>query len=105
MKFRGKLGFADHIETEPSIFEETYIERAYRGDVFKRVVKTHSNDTINNNVSLNVRISIVADHYALTHSGSVVYAEYMGQKWTVEDIDVQPPRLIFNLGSLYHPNV
>lgn len=104
MKFAGYLGFADYVETEPSIFEEEIVERAYRGDVFKKTIRNSNNDTINNNVSVNVRISIVADRYALTHSGSIKYIVYMGQKWTVEDVDIQPPRLTFTLGSLYHAN-
>lgn len=106
MKFIGKIVFAvyDEDSNEPGIFEEHYVEKTYRGDVLKKYVRSSNANTINNNLSTNTRLSFVVDEYALTHYGSIRYAVYMGQKWTVESAEVQLPRLIIELGSLYHEN-
>lgn len=89
---------------EPGIFEEQYVEKSYSGDVLRKYIRSNNSDTINNNVTTNTRLSIVADGYALTHYGYIRYVEYMSQKWTVSSVDIQPPRLILELGSIYHEN-
>lgn len=106
MKFAGNIAFAVYEEdpSEPSIYDERYEIRRYRGDVLRKILRSNNNNTINNNVASNVRLSIVADKYALTHFGSIRYAEFMGQKWMVDSVDVQLPRLVLDLGSLYHEN-
>lgn len=106
MKFIGKIVFAYYAEdeSEPGIYEEQYVEKSYRGDVLRKTVRSNNANTINNNVTTSTRLSILADQFALTHFGSIRYAEYMGQKWTVDSVEVQLPRLILELGSLYHEN-
>ena len=106
MKYIGKVVFGDTVENpaEPSIYEEVYVERVYRGDVLRKTVQQSNQQTINNKLTASVRLSILADRYALTHFGSIVYAEYMGQKWMVKSVDPQPPRLLLELGELYHEN-
>lgn len=106
MKFIGKVVFATYAEdeSEPSIFEEQYVEKSYRGDVLRKTIRSNNANTINNNVTTNTRLSIVADQFALTHYGYIRYVEYMGQKWNVASVDVQIPRLILELSDLYHEN-
>lgn len=89
---------------EPGIFEEQYVEKSYRGDVLRKLVRNNNANAINNNVTTNTRLSIVADEYALTHYGYIRYVEYMSQKWSVDSVEIQRPRLILELGSIYHEN-
>lgn len=106
MKFAGLIAFATYVEDpdEPSVYNEGYELRRYRGDVLRKSIRSNNSDTINNNLTASVRLSIVADKHALTHFGSIRYVEFMGQKWTVDSVEVQPPRLILDVGSLYHEN-
>ena len=42
------------------------------------------------------------DPYAYEKFSSIVYAEFMGAKWKVTDIEVQHPRLILTIGGLWN---
>ena len=106
MKFAGTIAFATYSvdENEPGIYEESYVLRHYRGDVERRMFREHNSSSINNELTVNVQISFVADRYAIEHAGDIRYVEYLGTKWMVESIDIRPPRLVLNLGPRYHEN-
>jgi hypothetical protein len=56
-------------------------------------------DQVNPDISLGNSISIVADAYAREHFFAIRYVEWAGVRWTVQDVEVQPPRLILALGG------
>lgn len=57
---------------------------------------------VNDNVTFQNRLSIVADPFAHENFGSMRYAEFGGVKWKVTDVKVQYPRLILTFGGIYH---
>ena len=63
-KFCDVVGYAETRECRPGIWEETITERPYYGDVLRNTRRLEGADTINGDVALNNRISIVADPYA-----------------------------------------
>ena len=63
-KFYGNVGFAETVETEPSVWEEKIVERPYFGDVLRRSRRLESSGNVNSNVNVTNEISIVADPYA-----------------------------------------
>jgi hypothetical protein len=44
----------------------------------------------------------VADAYANEHYFAIRYVEWAGVRWTVQDVEVQHPRLILRLGEVYN---
>ena len=103
MKWHGVIGFANTIETEPGIWEETIIEREYYGDVISNRYKRQNSGNVNEDINLTITISIVADPFAYQHCTNMAYVEYMGAKWKVTDIDpTQRPRLILTIGGVYN---
>ena len=101
-KFYGNVGFAETVETEPSVWEEKIVERPYFGDVLRRSRRLESSGNVNSNVNVTNEISIVADPYANQNLFAMRYVEFMGTKWEISNVDVQYPRLLLTIGGVYN---
>ena len=101
-KFYGTIGYAKTVETMPGVWTEQITERDYYGDVIKNSRRLQSSDKVNDDININNQISIVADPYAINNFHSMRYAEFMGAKWKISDVEVQYPRLLLTLGGLYN---
>ena len=101
-KFYGNVGFAETVETEPSVWEEKIVERPYFGDVLRRSRRLESSGNVNSNVNVTNEISIVADPYANQNLFAMRYVEFMGTKWEISTVDVQYPRLVLTIGGVYN---
>ena len=100
-KFCDVVGYAETRERRPGIWEETITERPYYGDVLRNTRRLEGADTINGDVTLNNRISIVADPYAYQHFLAIRYVKWMGVSWKVTNVEVQSPRLVLTIGGAY----
>lgn len=101
-KYSGKIGYAHLVETAPGVWEETYIERKAYGDVNKNNRRLQSSDNLNDDITISNEISIVADPYARQNFHAMRYAEWMGTKWKIANVDVSYPRLILTLGGVFN---
>lgn len=101
-KFYGPIGYAETKETRPGIFQEIITERNYAGDVLRKTRRLESGETINDNISVNNSLSIVADPYAYQHFFAIRYVKCMGAFWKVANVEVQSPRLILTIGGVYN---
>ena len=101
-KFYGNIGFSNTIETSPGIWEESYITRSYYGDFVRDVSRWHTSGKVNDDITLNNSISIVADPYATENFQKMRYVEYLGNKWKIDSIEIQYPRLILSIGGEWH---
>lgn len=103
MKYCGKIGYVETVETEPGIWEPSVTERYYKGDVIRygRRWETRQ-ESPNGNININNQISIVSDSYAANHLRFMRYAEFMGCLWTITNVDVDYPRLTLTLGGVYN---
>lgn len=102
-RYYGAIGFKESYESEPGIWIDQIKEGHYYGDTVKNYVREGWSDhttTIKTPICGN-SISIVADPYAFENFHNIVYAEFMGTKWMVSNVDVQYPRLILALGGVY----
>lgn len=101
-KFYGDIGFAIAKETSPGIWEEEITERKYYGDVTKSSSRFQSADKINDDITFNNTISIVADPYANENFQYMKYVNYMGTKWKITNAEIQYPRIILTIGGMYN---
>lgn len=101
-KFYGVIGYADTQETSPGVYEEVPTQRRAYGDVLRNNRKLENGEGLNNDLTLNNRISILADAYAVRHFFFIRYVEWMGAKWKVTNVEVKPPRLILTIGGVYN---
>lgn len=101
-KFYGQVGFAETTETRPGIWEETFTECDHYGDVLPNIRKLEPGQSINDNVVLNNKLSIVSDPYAQEHFFSIRYVRWLGTLWKVTNVEVSSPRLILTIGGVYN---
>ncbi len=103
-KYCGNVGYRTTSETSPGIWSETIIEHKYYGDVLKNYVRNTNGEYTSTikTPDCNNSLSIVADPYAFENFHNMLYAVFMGTKWTISNVDVQYPRLILTLGGVYN---
>lgn len=102
-KWAGVIGFVnENKEIAPSVYKEEFIERKYYGDVVKNNRRLVTADKVNDDISVQNQLSIVADPYAVNHFYSMKYATFCGAKWKVTDVQVEHPRLTLTLGGLWN---
>lgn len=102
-KWFGKIGYFATAEVTPGYWEESVVEKDYFGDALRVSSRLQSNsNTTNDDISINVQISLIGDPFAYANFSTIKYAEYMGTKWKITSVDVQFPRLILNLGGVYN---
>lgn len=101
-KFYGKIGYGTTVESVPGVWKDTIVEALYYGDVVRNTRSLSEGESLNNDISVNNSISIVADAYANEHFFAIRYVEWAGTLWTVSEVDVQSPRLLLRLGGVYN---
>ena len=103
-KWFGKIGYAITGETEPGVWEDTIVTRDYYGDLISDKYRRQSSGNVNDDINLTSVISIIADPFAYENCSHMAYAEIMGARWKITDIDVHPPRLNLTIGCVYNGN-
>ena len=101
-KWFGKIGYAITSETESGVWEPTIVEKSYYGDLTSDRRKRQNSGEVNDNVNLANVISIIADPFAIQNCSYMAYAEVMGTKWKIDNVEVKYPRLILNIGGVYN---
>lgn len=103
-RYSGKVGYGTTVESPlgSGIWVDEITEFNYFGDVLRSIRRTPEGDYLNNDLAVNNSISIVADEYAYQHFFKIKYVEWAGVYWTVTAVEVQSPRLILSLGSVYN---
>jgi hypothetical protein len=102
-RFYGAIGYGEATETAPGVWEDVITEKSYYGDILQNNRKLeYEGEKVNNDISLNNLISIVADAYAGEHFHAIRYIRWAGTLWTVTNVKVESPRLILRLGGVYN---
>ena len=101
-RYFGTIGFAETKETTPGVWSEEITKRQYFGEVQRITRRLQSTNQVNDNVDISNQISIVADPFASQNFHSIRYAEYMGTRWKVTNVEVSYPRLVLTLGGVYN---
>lgn len=78
------------------------VEVSYFGDVVRNSRKLQAGESVNDDLSVDNSISIVADAYANEHFFAIRYVEWAGIRWKVSNVEVQSPRLLLRLGEVYN---
>lgn len=101
-KFYGAIGYGATVESAPGVWTDIITEKTYFGDVLRNTRVLASGEKVNNDLSVNNSISIVADAYANEHFFAIRYIRWAGTLWTVSEVEVQSPRLLLRLGGVYN---
>lgn len=106
MKFIGTVGFWEpSVEVKPGIYKPTIVEKVYVGDILRDYRKFQQRaDYQNDEFTISNQMSILADLYAYDHLASIRYIIYNGTKWKVNNVEMNYPRLILEIGGVYNEN-
>ena len=102
MKAYLEVGFADTVETAPSVWQEVITPKKYYCEIEKRSYKYASADTVNNEPNANVGISIVGDSYAFNHLSNLRYVLYQNVKRRITSATPSPPRIDIEFNGVYN---
>ena len=106
MKFCGVIGYCETVEGTGDAegnWEDVVTEHVSYGDILSNNRKYEPNqDTVNDDLNVNNRISIVADAFVWAHINAIKYLYWMGQRWKVTSVEIQRPRLILSIGGEYN---
>ena len=67
MKWSGKIGFAQTVETAPSVYTEKITERSYFGEVLEFARRMEDGGQVNGDITLGNQLSILGDPFAQTN--------------------------------------
>ena len=101
-KYFGKIGFGVTEETRPGVHVSTITEGEYYGDIVRNSRRLDGGSKVNDDLNINMTLSIVADPFAFNNFHQLKYVEYMGAKWKATSVEPQFPRLIITLGGVYN---
>ena len=100
-KWFGKIGYVTHVQSAPSVWKNQETVREYFGDVMRNTSGWKSNtDSTNDDLTIDVQISIVADQFAYQHFSSMKWIELYDAKWKITKVEPKHPRLILTVGGL-----
>lgn len=104
-RFYGKIGYGESAEQPvgSGIYKDVITEINYRGDIKREMRKLKDDDAaVVGDISVSNYISVVADKYANDHFHAIKFVEWAGKAWTVSNVEVQAPRLLLTLGTVYN---
>lgn len=101
-KFYDVIGYGHSVEVSPGVFNVVITEKHYYGDIVRNARKSQEGDVINNDLSLQNSISILADAYASENFFAIRYVKWQNVYWAVPTVEVERPRLILRLGGVYN---
>lgn len=104
-RFFGEVGYAVETSEIPpgsGKWVDVVTEQSYHGDVIRKTRNLEYGENLNPEITVGNSISIVADEYAIEHFHKIKYVRWAGVLWTVSSVEVQSPRLILRLGSVYN---
>jgi hypothetical protein len=100
-KFFGAVGYGEQVEVASGIWDDNIVEYEYYGDVKRNSRRLQEGQSVNDDLSVNNSISIVADAYANEHFHAIRYVRWAGAMWKVSEVEVHSPRLLLRLGGVY----
>ena len=104
-KWYGVVGYSIPTLKPGSVWKDEIVERNYSGDVKRSTSQWNNNpDSTNDDLNVNIQISIILDPFARDNFQSIKYVTFMGKKWkvkSVEPVDFNP-RLLLTIGGVYN---
>lgn len=101
-KFYGKVGYIKSVEIKPGIWDNKVTERTYYGDVIRNTSRFQPSGEVNDDITINNNISILADPYANENFHYMRYVEFMGAKYKITNVEIKYPRIILTIGGVYN---
>ena len=100
-KFYGKVGYVLTEEISPGVWGERSIVRRCAGDILTSSRRYENGTSINDNLVLSSRLSLIADSFMTSNLAQIKWVELWDTKWKVTNIEVLYPRVILSMGGVW----
>lgn len=102
-RFHDKVGYQLPGSNVDGVYTANVVERDLTGDILSAARTLTPSGQVNDDISLQNRISVMADAFALENFAYIKYVMWNGVRWTATSVDAsQRPRLILSLGGVYN---
>lgn len=102
-KYYGAVGYVLTMKDDGfGVYDPKIVERPYYGDLIESREKNQTGEGVNDDITIQNDISIVADTYAYQNFHQIRYVTFMGVRWTVNSVTIKRPRLILSVGGVYN---
>lgn len=101
-KFYGAIGYALSQETVPGVWEDSIVEKKYRGDVVLDQRRWRAEEKVNDDLNLDNSISIIANTYAYNNIGTMKYIVWNNTPWKIQSFSINRPRIVIQIGGIYN---
>lgn len=101
-RFSGLVGYVTQEESVPGVWTPVEKPRKMKGDIISQTANNTSSEYLNDNVTLNHRVSLIGDAYAFGNYFNIKWIKMDGHKWKVTNIEVKRPRIIVSLGGVWN---
>ena len=101
-RFYGEIGYALTEEVRQGIWEERIHYRPYFGSVERNTRRYENGVSVNDDLTLNNQISIIADAYAYESYFAIRTIKWNGAHWKVTNVEIQRPRILLTIGGIYN---
>jgi hypothetical protein len=101
-KFFGTIGYSAQVEKRPGVWVNEITERKAYGDVLRNSRRFSEGERRNGDISISNRISVIMDAFSRDNFHAIRYVNWMGALWTVDEVEVESPRLIMRLGGVWN---
>lgn len=107
-KYYGAIGYSHDVEEvdengeKNGIIKQVFTEVHYKGEILRNTRRWENGVGQNDNLTINNSIRIIADEYAYQNCHAIVYAEWMGRKWKVTNVEIQRPGLVLTIGGVFN---
>lgn len=103
MKFCGKIGFGNYVETSPGVWDEEVVEKTYTGNFVKKYLNSKNTNDFNDELDISFSINLIPDKYFWEYFHRISYIVWKKSKWKVTSVDVTTsPRVTITCGGLYN---
>lgn len=101
-KHYGPIGYAEPVEVTPGVWKDRITERMYYMDIVRNSRRLQSSETLNDDINVSNKVSIIADPFAEQNFHLMKYVEFMGAKWKITNVEVEHHRLVLSVGGVYN---
>ena len=101
-RFSGLVGYVPQQETTPGVWTPVENPRKMKGDIIRQSSTNASSGNLNDDVTLNHRISLIGDAYAFDNYFNIKWIKIDTMKWKVVNIEIERPRIIISLGGVWN---
>lgn len=102
MRYSGKFGYGQNVETSPGIWEDVVTERDHLGVVVQSTEAFSVANSVLPQYRTTTSVSVLSDGVLKESYTDLIYVTYKGERWSIGSIVEEWPKLTIHIGEVYN---